>query len=217
MNPLLRIPSIPIIPPIIQAPGPYRETCNDKYVVKYNFADIGLLPLSFYSTLVFVADRSQDPEQAVEELRTLLADLEDTGLQTEVRPGYDESLLIFVKAPRELLGNNVYKSRFVLLSSLPSLLTLFRPVLCSVPFTHPSGKGSRTGYMALYTTIPAARKTPSSTPTMRPRTSYLPTTSSTGPKSTVAPESPPASASGKTSRPSSRSTTSTPTRSSSPT
>lgn len=38
-------------------------------------------------------------------------DLESAGLNTEVRPGYEQTLLIFVKAPRELLGNAVYKSR----------------------------------------------------------------------------------------------------------
>ncbi|ROT38198.1 hypothetical protein SODALDRAFT_340409 [Sodiomyces alkalinus F11] len=93
MDSLLKIPpSTPIIRPSIQTPGPYQETCNDKYVVKYNFADL-------------------DPEEATEELKTLLTDLEEAGLQTEVRAGYDETLLIFVKAPRELLGNTVYKSR----------------------------------------------------------------------------------------------------------
>ncbi|KAL2752923.1 hypothetical protein ACRALDRAFT_1065912 [Sodiomyces alcalophilus JCM 7366] len=110
---MLRIPSIPVIPPIIQTPGPYRETCNDKYVVKYNFADVGMLlaSLSCQRTRDALWLTSQDPEQATEELKTLLADLEDTGLQTEVRPGYDETLLIFVKVPRDLLGNTVYKSR----------------------------------------------------------------------------------------------------------
>ncbi|KAM5342134.1 hypothetical protein ACJ41O_015165 [Fusarium nematophilum] len=67
-------------------------TCNDKYVVLYDFGD---------------ADR----DAAVEEFKTLLGDLEDAGLDVEVRPGYDQTLLIFVKAPRELLGKKVYKSR----------------------------------------------------------------------------------------------------------
>jgi anoctamin-10 len=42
---------------------------------------------------------------------TLLEHLESTGLHTEVRAGYDETLLVFVQAPRELLGNTVYQSR----------------------------------------------------------------------------------------------------------
>jgi hypothetical protein len=48
---------------------------------------------------------------AVAELKKLLSDLQSAGLNTEVRPGYDQSLLVFVQAPRELLGNTVYKSR----------------------------------------------------------------------------------------------------------
>ncbi|EGY22149.1 hypothetical protein VD0002_g3554 [Verticillium dahliae] len=80
-------------PPMIREPsGEYHETYNDKYVVKYNFSEI-------------------DQETASRELTELLADLEETGLQTEVRAGYDQTLLVFVKAPRELLGNTVYKSR----------------------------------------------------------------------------------------------------------
>ncbi|KAK2751283.1 plasma membrane channel protein [Colletotrichum kahawae] len=68
------------------------QTYNDKYVVAYDFSEI-------------------DSETAVKELTTLLNDLEQAGLQTEVRAGYEQTLLIFVKAPRELLGNTVYKSR----------------------------------------------------------------------------------------------------------
>lgn len=33
------------------------------------------------------------------------------GLHTEIRAGYGQSILIFVQAPRELLGNRVYRSR----------------------------------------------------------------------------------------------------------
>ncbi|KAH7413597.1 calcium-activated chloride channel-domain-containing protein [Phaeosphaeria sp. MPI-PUGE-AT-0046c] len=67
-------------------------TYNDKYVVVYDFAD-------------------HDTEIAIQELGTLCRDLEGAGLNTEIRRGYDQSLLIFVQAPRELLGNTVYKSR----------------------------------------------------------------------------------------------------------
>ncbi|KAK1976069.1 calcium-activated chloride channel-domain-containing protein [Colletotrichum cereale] len=65
---------------------------NDTYVVAYDFSEV-------------------DSETAVRELTTLLSDLESAGLQTEVRAGYDQTLLVFAKAPRELLGNTVYKSR----------------------------------------------------------------------------------------------------------
>ncbi|OBR14489.1 Plasma membrane channel protein [Colletotrichum higginsianum IMI 349063] len=72
---------------------PHRpQSYNDKYVVVYDFSEV-------------------DAETSVKELTTLLSDLESAGLQTEVRAGYDQTLLVFVKAPRELLGNTVYKSR----------------------------------------------------------------------------------------------------------
>ncbi|KAH6693612.1 calcium-activated chloride channel-domain-containing protein [Plectosphaerella plurivora] len=81
------------VPPMIRAPsGINNETYNDKYVITYNFGEI-------------------DSDTASHELEMLLTDLEAAGLQTEVRAGYDQILLIFVKAPRELLGNTVYKSR----------------------------------------------------------------------------------------------------------
>ncbi|KAI4645732.1 hypothetical protein J4E93_005310 [Alternaria ventricosa] len=67
-------------------------TYNDKYVVVYDFGDV-------------------DDDVAIAECKTLLHDLESAGLNTEVRPGYDQTLLVFVQAPRDLLGNAVYKSR----------------------------------------------------------------------------------------------------------
>jgi anoctamin-10 len=69
-----------------------KTTYNDKYVVLYDFSDI-------------------DRDTAVKEVKTLLEDLEEIGLHTEVRAGYEQSLLIFIRAPHELLGNWVYKSR----------------------------------------------------------------------------------------------------------
>jgi anoctamin-10 len=67
-------------------------TYNDKYVIVYNFNDT-------------------ETESAIHELESLLADLHAVGLNTEVRKGYDQTLLIFVQASRELLGNVVYKAR----------------------------------------------------------------------------------------------------------
>ncbi|KAF2023281.1 hypothetical protein EK21DRAFT_105400 [Setomelanomma holmii] len=67
-------------------------TYNDKYVVVYEFGHI-------------------DIQTSVAEVTKLLRDLHAVGLNTEVRRGYDQSLLVFVQAPRELLGNTVYKSR----------------------------------------------------------------------------------------------------------
>ncbi|KAH6639056.1 calcium-activated chloride channel-domain-containing protein [Boeremia exigua] len=67
-------------------------TYNDKYVVVYDFGNV-------------------EHETAVTDFTTLIKDLHSAGLNTEVRHGYDQSLLVFVQAPRELLGNTVYKSR----------------------------------------------------------------------------------------------------------
>ncbi|RFU81483.1 plasma membrane channel aqy1 [Trichoderma arundinaceum] len=76
-------------------PSPSRaalQTYNDKYVVIYDFSDI-------------------DYDAATKEFITLLHNLEATGLHVEVRPGYEQTILLFVKAPSELLGNRVYKLR----------------------------------------------------------------------------------------------------------
>jgi anoctamin-10 len=67
-------------------------TYNDKYDVVYNFTDT-------------------ETDLAIRELGTLLADLHAVGLNTEVRRGYDQTLHVFVQAPRELLGSVVYKAR----------------------------------------------------------------------------------------------------------
>ncbi|KAI3621296.1 plasma membrane channel protein [Moniliophthora roreri] len=74
------------------APQLQGVTHNDKYVVHYDFSDV-------------------DHDTATEEFTTLLSDLESVGLHTEVRTGYDQSLLVFVKAPKEVLRETVYKSR----------------------------------------------------------------------------------------------------------
>lgn len=90
------------------------QSYNDKYVVAYDFSEIGESLCPRYLVVKrngSPTDRTADSETAVKELTTLLNDLEHAGLQTEVRAGYEQTLLIFVKAPRELLGNTVYKSR----------------------------------------------------------------------------------------------------------
>lgn len=69
-----------------------KTTYNDKYVVLYDFGET-------------------DHDTAIKEFKTIVADLEETGFDVEVRAGYEQSLLVFAKAPRELLGNAVYKSR----------------------------------------------------------------------------------------------------------
>lgn len=67
-------------------------TYRDKYVVLYDYSEI-------------------DQDKAIQELGELVRDLDSVGLHTEVRAGHEQTLLIFVKAPREVLGNYVYKSR----------------------------------------------------------------------------------------------------------
>ncbi|KAK8049033.1 hypothetical protein PG994_010763 [Apiospora phragmitis] len=69
-----------------------NRTFHDKYVVHYDFSDV-------------------DDETAKEEFRTLVNDLEEAGLQTEVRAGEDHSLLVFVRVPTELLNDEMHKSR----------------------------------------------------------------------------------------------------------
>ncbi|KAK5996205.1 hypothetical protein PT974_04634 [Cladobotryum mycophilum] len=69
-----------------------NQTYNDKYVVVYDFGNT-------------------DFEAATEEFNALLQNLEAAGLHTEVRPGFEQTILVFVKASRHLLGNRVYKSR----------------------------------------------------------------------------------------------------------
>ncbi|KAF5019503.1 hypothetical protein F66182_8510 [Fusarium sp. NRRL 66182] len=67
-------------------------TYHDKYVVLYDFSAV-------------------DHATATKEFKTLLQDLEEAGLDVQVRAGYEQSLLVFTKAPSELLGSLVYKSR----------------------------------------------------------------------------------------------------------
>lgn len=54
---------------------------------------------------------SADYDVAGKEFTGLLDCIEEAGLHTEVRPGYEQSILIFIKAPEQLLGNTVYKQR----------------------------------------------------------------------------------------------------------
>lgn len=89
-----------------------KTTYNDKYVVLYDFSEIGeFFPLSKIENRRLT---ETDHDTAVKEIKTLLQDLEETGLHTEVRAGYEQTLLIFVRAPHELLGNWVYKSRYII-------------------------------------------------------------------------------------------------------
>lgn len=87
----LRLP-----PPRVAVPNggtrPTEPTYNDTYVVAYDFGGV-------------------DYDAAAKEFSLLLDSLEAAGLHVEVRPSFEKTILVFVKAPEQLLGNTVYKSR----------------------------------------------------------------------------------------------------------
>lgn len=64
-------------------------------------------------------DICKDEQSAVEEYRSLIHTLDEVGLRTEVRHGNGSTLLVFVKAPRELVGNWIYMSRY---ATIPHVL-----------------------------------------------------------------------------------------------
>ncbi|KAI4603921.1 hypothetical protein KJ359_000042 [Pestalotiopsis sp. 9143b] len=67
-------------------------TYQDKYVINYDYNEI-------------------DRDTAIDEVSFLCTDIASAGLQCEVRAGEDKSLLIFVRAPKELLSSEIHKSR----------------------------------------------------------------------------------------------------------
>ncbi|EGE84743.1 hypothetical protein RJZ56_003604 [Blastomyces dermatitidis] len=75
---------------------PHQNTLTENfevdYVVLYRFSKV-------------------DKNEAKEQFKKLIRVLSDVGLQTEVRPGTDQSLLIFVKAQEKSLGEALYRSR----------------------------------------------------------------------------------------------------------
>ncbi|OJD12907.1 hypothetical protein AJ78_06571 [Emergomyces pasteurianus Ep9510] len=68
------------------------ENFEVDYVVLYRFSNV-------------------DKNKAKEQFKKLIRALSNVGLQTEVRPGTDQSLLVFVKAQEKHLGNAIYRSR----------------------------------------------------------------------------------------------------------
>lgn len=48
---------------------------------------------------------------AIKEYRDLIKDIENFGLQVQVRHGYGSSVLVLIRVPRNLLGNEVHRSR----------------------------------------------------------------------------------------------------------
>lgn len=94
-------------------PQEAEQSVNDKYVVLYDFSGIGakaFLRISI-SSAHLPSDTRVEYEVATKEFSSLLDNLEAAGLHTEVRPGFDQTILVFVQASQQLLGNTVYKSR----------------------------------------------------------------------------------------------------------
>ncbi|RMZ13034.1 hypothetical protein D0862_02468 [Hortaea werneckii] len=79
--------------------------------------DLSSLPIEteepeFEVDWVLVYDFSEiESSEAIEEFTTLIKDLETVGLQCQVRHGYGLSVLVLLRVPRNLLGNEVYRSR----------------------------------------------------------------------------------------------------------
>jgi anoctamin-10 len=61
-----------------------------------------------------------DHHTAAAEFTSLVNDLRSVGLHTEVRSGYDQTILVFIQAPKELLGITVHHSRYDSLISIHS-------------------------------------------------------------------------------------------------
>ncbi|PNY25588.1 Uncharacterized protein TCAP_04471 [Tolypocladium capitatum] len=103
------------------------QSVNDKYVVLYDFSGIGAKAfLRINISSASPTDTCLEYEVATKEFNSLLDNLEAAGLHTEVRPGYDQTILVFVHASKQLLGNTVYKFRV-------------RDWLYSITQTHPGG------------------------------------------------------------------------------
>ena len=62
-----------------------------------------------------------DSDKSIAELQILIEDLNSAGLRTTISPGPEKSLLVLVKAPKNLLGREVYKSRYGSLNSSSAL------------------------------------------------------------------------------------------------
>lgn len=106
-------------------PPDHSETDNlgVDWVVHYDFEGLGrLLQHAIISQLTSV-----EFTQAIDEFRTLIHDLEEANLQTQVRHGHGSSLLVFIRVPRDHLGKMVHQSRyatFVVSIAAPNVLTI---------------------------------------------------------------------------------------------
>lgn len=88
-------------------------TYHDKYVIHYDFSEAGTRTKGDSIKMTRTANSGIDMEQAMEEVQRLCNDVIEVGLQCEVRAGEDQSLLVFVRAPQELLNSEIHKSRQV--------------------------------------------------------------------------------------------------------
>ena len=72
---------------------------NDTYVIHFDLTD-------------------SDLDEAIHDFEELCADLARAGLTYQIRPGEDQSLLIFACAPKPLLRKTIFQSRSVVTHQL---------------------------------------------------------------------------------------------------
>lgn len=87
-----------------------RGLYDDVYVVHYDFEEIGETAGKGKVDVVLTIT---EHEKAIEEFQTLIDDLRSAGLKTLTTPGPGKSLLVLVKAPENVLGAEVHRSRYV--------------------------------------------------------------------------------------------------------
>ncbi|RMJ28861.1 stress response protein Ist2 [Aspergillus sp. HF37] len=80
------------LPPGKSKLGDEQDNLGVDWVVHYQFEDL-------------------DQNQAADEFRVLIRDIESAGFQTQVRHGYGASLLVCIRFPRDLLGSMIYRAR----------------------------------------------------------------------------------------------------------
>lgn len=88
-----------------------EENLGVDWVIRYQFDGAGMFSVAVDLVCTSQLTSSSDTAVAIDEFRSLIRDLDEAGLRTQVRHGNGASLLVFVNAPRERLGHEVFKSR----------------------------------------------------------------------------------------------------------
>lgn len=95
------------LPPGKSKLGDEQDNLGVDWVVHYQFEDLGWFSLCISSLGLTLEDQNQ----AADEFRALIRDIESAGFQTQVRHGYGASLLVCIRFPRDLLGSMIYRAR----------------------------------------------------------------------------------------------------------